>query len=101
MAVPRIETKDFLERFVRPIDESAAPVIEPETKQDVCVLERLQARALQQRLVDIDGPSDLTLFPIQVAEDEVDLQRVLIQPRRARQLGDRPVDLVGNEKMEA
>ena len=72
----RIEAKDFSERLESPIDESAALVVESEAEQDVGVLELPQVRSLQQRLVFLDGAADLSLFAVEVAQNQVDLERV-------------------------
>ena len=77
-----IEPQHFGERLDRAIDEAAAPVVEAEAEQDVGVLERAQARALQQLLMNLHGAADLSLLAIQVAEDHVNLERVGIEPAR-------------------
>ena len=49
----------------------------------------------------LDRAADLALLAIQVAEDEVNLQRIAGGLRRLRQLVDRLVDLVRDEEVEA
>ena len=71
-----IEPQDFGERLERAVDEAAALVVEPEAEQHVRVFQLAEIRALQQRLMLLDRAPDLTLLAIQVAEDQVDLERV-------------------------
>ncbi len=49
----------------------------------------------------LDGAADLPFLAIQVAQDEVNLQRVAGGLRRFRQLVDRLIDLVGNQEIQA
>ena len=91
----------FGERLDRAIDEAAAAVVEPEAQQHVGVFQLAQVRALQQALVLLDRAADLPLLPVQVAEDQVDLERVAGRLRRLGQLVDRLVDLVGDQEVEA
>ena len=56
---------------------------------------------LQQRLVDLDGARHLAALAVDVAEDQVDLERVGVDARRLAQLLDREVDLVGDQKVQA
>ena len=58
-------------------------VVEPEAEQHVRVLEFPQVRPLQEALVFLDGASDLTLLAIQVAENEMNLERIArrLRPR--------------------
>ena len=51
-------------------------VIESEAEQDVRVFELSQVGPLQQFLVFLNGPADLSLFAIEVPENEVNLERV-------------------------
>jgi hypothetical protein len=100
VTILRVEAEHFLECLVRAIDEAAAAEVEAQAEQDVRVLQRLQPRPLQQALVNIDGAADLALLAVQVAEDQVDFERVLIELRRARQLVDRQIDLVRDDQVE-
>ena len=101
VAVPRIEPQHFGERLDRAIDEAAAAVVEPQAEQHVGVLQLAQVRALQQRLVLLDRAADLALLAIQVAENQVDLERIAGALRRLRQLVDRLIDLVGDQEVQA
>ena len=76
VAVAGIEPQHFAERLERAIDEAAALVVEAEAEQHVGVLELAQIGPLQQRLVLLDRAADLPLLAIEVAEDQVDLQRI-------------------------
>ena len=49
----------------------------------------------------LDRAADLALLAIQVAEDQVNLQRIAGRLRRLRQLVDRRIDLVGDQEIEA
>ena len=80
--VLRLEPQHLAERLERPIDEPAALVVEAQAQQDVGVLQARELRALEQLLVDRDGPADLPLLPVQVAEDQLDLEGVGLQARR-------------------
>ena len=82
--VLRIEPQHFRERLERAIDEAAAPVVEAEAEQHVRVLQLAQVGTLQQRLVLLDGAADLALLAVQVAEDQVDLERIAGAVRRLR-----------------
>ena len=96
-----IDPDDLVERFERAIDESATLEIEPETEQDVRLFEARQARPLQQTLMDVDGPRDLTLFTVKAAEEQVNLERVAEAFGRLAQLLDREIDLIRNEEIQA
>src|SRR3990170_4803833 len=60
-----------------------------------------QARALQQRLVLLDGAADLTLLAIQIAENQSNLERIAGDVGGAAQLLDGTIDLVRNEEIES
>ncbi len=96
-----IELEDVGERRDRAVDEPAAPVVEAEAEQDVRVLDLVQPRPLQQRLMFLNRAADLTLFAIQVAEDEPQLERAGVEPRGFLELFDRQVDLSGDEIVQA
>ena len=64
------------------------------------VFQPAQYRALQQRLMDSDGLSHLSLLPIQVAEDHVNLENIVAETDRLAQLFDRQIDLVRDEKVQ-
>ena len=49
----------------------------------------------------LDRPPDLALLAIQVAEDQVNLERIAGGRRGLRQLLDRRIDLVGDQEVEA
>ena len=91
--VRRVEPQDLLEGLVRAIDEAAAPEVETEAEEHVRVLETREPRALQQRLVHRDGAADLPLLAVQVAEDDMDLERVAVGARSLAELLDRQVNL--------
>ena len=55
---------------------------------------------LQQRLVHVDRAADLSLLPVQVAENHLDLERVGVGAGGLRQLVDRLIDLVVDEEVE-
>ena len=71
-----------VERRDRAIDEAAAPVVEPEAEQHVGVLDAVEPRPLQQRLMLLNRAADLSLLAIQVAEDEPQLERLGIERAR-------------------
>ena len=99
--VVRIEPDDLVERFERAIDESAALEVEAEAEQDVRLFEARQARPLQQALMDVDGPRDLSLLTVEAAEQQVNLERVAEALGRLAQLLDREIDLIGDEEIQA
>ena len=101
VAVLGIELEHFVERFDGAIDEAAAAIVEGEAEEDVRVLQPAQLGPLEQILMRLDRTADLSLLAIQVAEDQVDLQRIARRFRRLGQLFDRLVDLAGDEKVEA
>ena len=89
-----IEAQHFGERLERAIDEPAALVVEAEAEQDVGVLELAQVGPLEQLLVLLNRASDLALLAVQVAEDQVDFERIAGCGRGPCQLVDRRIDLV-------
>ncbi len=99
--VVRIELQDVRERRDGAVDESAAAVVEAEAEQHVRVLEPVQPRPLQQRLMLLNRAADLALLAIQVAEHEPQLERAGIEPRRLLQFLDREIDLAGDEVVQA
>ena len=100
MLIVGIEAKHFGERLRRAIDEAAALVVEPEAQQHVGVLQLPQLGTLQQQLVLLNRPADLSFLSIQVAEDEVNLERIAGNRCGARELVDRRVGLVGDQKVQ-
>ncbi len=58
-----IQSEDFRERLERAVDEPAPLVVQTEAEQHVGVLQFAKIRALQQRLMLLDGAPDLTLSP--------------------------------------
>ena len=98
--IARIEPQHFVERFECAIDEAAALEIEPEAQKDVGVLGARQLGPLEQALMDLDSPCDLAALAVDVAEDQMDLDRIRVNPRRLAQLFDRDVDLVGDQEVE-
>src|SRR5262249_2963995 len=91
----------FGERFDRPVDEAAAAIVEAEAQQNVRVLEPAQLGTLEQRLMRLDGASDLSFLAIQVAENQMDLERIAGRLRGLGQLLDRLIDRVRQEEVEA
>src|SRR5262249_39706416 len=77
-----------------------AAVVETEAQQHVGVLQLAQLRALEQILVLLDRAADLPLLAIEIAEDQVNLERIAGGARRFRQLLDRLVDLVRDEEVQ-
>ena len=75
-------------------------VVEPEAEHHVRVFQFSQMRPLEQRLMLLDRAADLPLFAIQVAENQVNLERVAARLGRRAQLLDRGIDLVRDEKVE-
>src|SRR5262249_55543028 len=63
-----VEFEHIRERRDGAIDETAAAIIQSKTKQDVCVLDSIQPRTLQERLMFMNRAANLALLPIQVAE---------------------------------
>src|SRR5262245_7378951 len=101
VSIARIEAQDLLESFERPIDEAAVPKVQSEAQKYICVFERCEVRPLQQPLMDVDGAADLSLLPVQVAEDHLDFQCVGVEAGGLSQLVDRLVYLVVDQKIEA
>ena len=95
-----IEAEDLAERFERAVDEPAALVVEPQAEQNVGMLELAEVRPLKQRLMFLDGSPDLALFAVQVAEDQVDFQRISGALSGARQFLDGRIDLVADEEVQ-
>ena len=93
--VLRIEPQHFVERFERAIDEPAALEVEAQAQQDVGVLDARELRPLQQRLVNLDRARHLAALAIDVAENQMNLERVGVDARRLAQLLDRDIDLIG------
>ena len=96
----RVEAQHLVERFERAIDEAAALEIEAEAEQHIGVLGSGQLRPLQQGLVNLDGARDLAALAVDVAEDQVNLERVGIDPRRLAQLFDGDVDLIRDQEVQ-
>ncbi len=65
------------------------------------MLQLAQVRALQQLLMLLDGAADLSLLAIEVAEDQMDLERIAGCRRGPCQLVDGRIGLVGGEEIEA
>ena len=55
---------------------------------------------LQQRLMHLDGARHLAALAVDVAENQVNLERVGVDARGLAQLLDGDVDLVGDEEVE-
>ena len=99
--VARVQPQHFAERFVRAVDEAAAREVQAQAEQGIGVFELADARPLQDLLVDLDGAPDVALLAIQVAENHVDLDGILVDPRGLAQLLDRVIELVGDEEVQA
>ena len=65
------------------------------------MLEPRQVRPLQQRLVNRDRACDLSLLPVQVAENHLNLERIGVRARGSRQLLDRLIDLMLGQEVQA
>jgi hypothetical protein len=65
------------------------------------VLEASEARPLEEVLVDLDGAGHLALFPEEVAQDHVDLERVRRQRGGLAHLVDGQIELVGDQEVQA
>ena len=100
VAVVGIEPQDLVERLEGAVDESAALVIETDAEQHVRVLELAQIRPLQQSLMNGDRLADLSLFPVQIAQDHMDLEGVGVHAGRAAQFFDGQIDLVRDQKVQ-
>ena len=96
-----IELQHVGERRDRAVDESAAAIVEAEAEQHVRVLDAVQPRPLQQRLVLLNRAADLALLAIQVAEHQPQLERARVEARRLLELFDREIDLAGDQIVEA
>ena len=96
-----VEAQHFGERFEGPVDEATTLVVEAEAEQNVGVFELAQVGTLEQFLVFLDGSSDLAFFAVQVAEDQVNLERIARGGCRARQLVDRRIGLIRDQEVEA
>src|SRR4030095_7913480 len=101
VAVPSIEAHHLLKGLERTIDEAAVAVVETETEQHVGMLERAQVGPLKKRLMDVDGAADLSLLPVQVAENHLDLEGVGVGAGGLRQLVNRLIDLVVHQEVQA
>src|SRR4051794_14033576 len=91
VTIARVEANDFRERFERAIDKSAVLVVEPETQQHVRMFELSQVRPLEQRLVLLDRAANLSLFPIQIAENEMNLEWIAGSVGRLTEILDRRI----------
>ena len=96
-----IELQHVRERRDRAIDEPAAAIVEAEAELDVRVLEPVQPRPLQQRLVFLDRAADLALLAIEIAEHEPELERARIEARGLLEFFDRQIDLAGDQIVQA
>ena len=96
-----IKSEDLVERLGRTIDKATPLVVQSEAQEHVRVFEFAELGPLQQRLVDRNRLADLAFLAIQVAEDHVYFERVGVERRGLRQLGNRKIDLVGDQKVEA
>src|SRR5262249_41771685 len=95
--VVAVELEHVGKRGDGPIDETAAPVVETQTEQDVGVLDAIQAGPLQQGLVFLNCAADLTFLAVEVAENEPQLEGAGIDGRCLLELVNRQVYLAGDE----
>src|SRR3954464_3534049 len=65
------------------------------------MFELSQVRPLQQRLVLLDRAANLSLFPIQIAENEMNLEWVAGSVCRSTELLDRGINLIGDKEIQA
>src|SRR3954454_3984064 len=65
------------------------------------MFELSQVRPLQQRLVLLDRAANLSLFPIQIAENEMNLEWIAGGVGRRTELLDRGIDLIGDKEIQA
>ena len=96
-----IETDHLRERLERSVNKAAPSEVQPETQQDVGVFQASEPWSLEQALMNLDRFADLPLFAIQVAEDQVDLERILVEPGRLRELFDGQVELVRDKEVQS
>ena len=101
VSIARIEAQDLLESFEGPIDEASVPEVQSEAQKNIRVFELREVRTLQQCLMDVDGAADLSLLPVQVAQDHLDFQCVGVEAGCLSQFVDRLVYLVVGQKIEA
>ena len=99
--VLRVEPQHFLNASSARSTKPPCLKSRPRHSSDVGVLDLRQLRPLQQRLVHLDGARHLAALAVDVAENQVDLERVGVDARRLAQLLDREVDLVGDQEVEA
>ena len=99
--VVRIELQHLREHRHGPVHETAPPIVEPETEQHVRVLDSVEARPLEERLMFRDGAAGLSLFAVEVAEHEPDLERARVETRGLLQLLDSQIDLIGHQVVQA
>ena len=98
--VAGIEPHHLGERLEGAVDEAAALVVEPEAQLDVRLLHRAELRALQQPLVQPDRLAHLSALAVEIAQDQIDLERRRVESHRPCQLLDGQVDLVGNQEVQ-
>ena len=95
------QPQDLAERVARPVDEATLLVVERQRHPHGDEFELVQPGLLQQLLVHGDRATDLPLLAIEVAEDEVHLERVLVLADDVRQLLDGRVEVRGHQEIEA
>jgi hypothetical protein len=76
------------------------PVVEPEAEKHIRVLQFAEMGALEQALMLLNRAANLSLFAVQIAQDQMDLERVACRFRGGAQLLDGLVDLIRDEEVE-
>src|SRR4051812_25971034 len=64
------------------------------------MFELSEVRPLQQSLMFLDGAANLSLFTIEISQDEMNLQRIAGGLGGGAQFLDRGIDLVGHQKVQ-
>src|SRR5215210_5322353 len=77
------------------------PVIKAEAEEHVRLFQLAKVGTLQQVLMFLDCPANLPLLSIQIAEDQVNLERIARRFGGGAQLLDCRIDLIRDEEIEA
>ena len=96
-----VELDHLLEGIRGTVAKASALEVHPQAEQRVGTLVSGEPGAMENALVNLDSALELPLLSKQVAEDEIDLDRLGILARGDGELGDGTVYLTGGEKVQA
>ncbi len=99
--VAGIESDDLGKGLERPIDEASALEVEAQTQQHVGMFELRQTRSTEQGLVDLNRFADLPLLAVEVAQNQMDLERVTVKTGRSGELLDGEIEVIRDQEVEA